>query len=430
MLPWPITKTRSEIAMAMVSWATHRIGERVLAAVLLGVGIILWLSNRTESLEFLNALYLGMGEFVTRSEEVIMLLLTALMWPATIYFVHLQRSGEMQPSFASANLQGYGEQVLAERTTRFLSPLHASIWFEVRRAMGRALYVLAGGLALMVGSAVVVAATDNMSMLSVFWAASLCITPLALLVVTNESVMGMKYRGHTSSLSAFEATQPDTVGRSVLLKAGVSTGLTWTGSMIIALAALGSTGFFWDTVWDDAYFELVDAMKTPFDIAVIWIGGLLTGFVVFAVLCATAALLIMSFGYLTPRAEEYKFVGNAVVAAMLVPIGAPALGSFFGWDLLWVGKLGALAWGMFLVGVALLSLMRCAREGHYSTAFLVASVLGWAALLATLWGFAVNTLIDLPQTNLYGYVLLAGLLCVPPASLAWASLSMAALRSQ
>ena len=420
----------ASVAMATLSWATHRIGERVLAAVLLGGGAVFWLSKRTESLEFLNPLTLGMGDFVTRSEGIILLLMTALMWIAAIYFLHLQRSGEMRPSRAAAKLQGFGEQVLAERTTGFLGPLHASLWFELRRAGGRALYVLGGGLVLMLGSGVLVGATEMTSMVNALWVASLCITPLALLLVTNESVLGLRYRGHTSSLSVFEATQPDTVGRNVLMKTGISMGLTWTGSMVVVLAALGCTGYFGGDVWDDAYSELIDAMKVSFDVAVIWLGGLLTALIIFAALCATAALLTMSFGYLIPRAEEHRSVGNALFAGVFIPIMAPILGSLFQWDLIWVGKLGALAWGMSLVVVALLSLWRCARAGHYSVAFLVLVVLSWGGLLAALWGFAVNTSIDLPKTNLYGYILLAGLLCVPPASLAWASLSMAALRSR
>jgi hypothetical protein len=146
--------------------------------------------------------------------------------------------------------------------------------------------------------------------------------------------------------------------------------------------------------------------------------------------CIAFALLLMSAGYVAPRLKEHPVACWVFAVAVAISLALPVAEALTGWKLAGIARACQLLWGVFFIGSTTWSLWRARRERLYSLPWLCCTTGAWALLLAALAGAARYAGAELPDLTPYTTVLVVGLLTIPLASVAWAPLSLAALRHQ
>jgi hypothetical protein len=261
----------------------------------------------------------------------------------------------------------------------------------------------------------------------ILWGASLVITPLALLGATVDGVLGLKYHGADSRLTIYEAIRPVTVRQNIRQKLGMILAITLPGWALIALAALVIAAAF----YGGFFSELRQFLSPSSPHFLLQVSALSIGICILAIAtCIALALLLMSAGYVAPRLKMHPVACWAFAVAVAVSLALPVVESLTGWKLTGIASACQVLWGLFFIGATVSSLWRARREGFYSLPWLCCAGSAWALLLAALAGAAIYTGADIPNLTPYTTVLVAGLLCIPLASVAWAPLSLAALRHQ
>ena len=265
-----------------------------------------------------------------------------------------------------------------------------------------------------------------MQLAFLFWSTTLCLAPLVLLFCTVQAVLGLRYRGQVARLSTFDATQPVAIAEAVRLKLRVVLRITISGSAVLALGALCSAVVIAGG-WEDVDRLLAEVEELYGLLPALWAAS---GLVLLLSLVATAALLTMSLGY----GWEYylKSKGAALVFQLLViaPMLVFVVELISGWDLWYLGDPALSCCGLAMVGATVSSMYRAQRAGFCSLAQMACVVCGWLLILLLVLRLAIVSGVELPSVSLPWLAFLAGLLCVPVASVALAPLSLALARNQ
>ena len=418
----------ASIAIATLAWAARRLAERVVAAVAFGALALWWLAPRVGQLDPLSLLPVALEDAfqITGMEYGVMAGATVLIGGMCLYFIRQQRCGERGGLFRGRGMSAGIDRFTLERTSAFRTPREAQVWFELRRAVPRSLAIVLVGLCTMLAAGLALAGGGELSAVALLWPTSLCLTPLALLFCTVESVLGVKYRGQVALLSVYEATQPVAVAESIRLKLGVILRITLAGFAIFAVGALCGALVFFVSI-DDLGSVLADVADANGLAVALWIG---CGLALFAAVCAAAALWTMSLGYGSSVLADKKAPLAIVTAVLLLPGVIQVIEGLTGWDLRMVTGLCYLVSGGTLIGVTLMGFRSAVRAGFLSMGQSIGALGGWISLLALLLMLALDTGAEIPTLTFQEVVFAVGLLCIPVASVAWAPLSLGAARNQ
>lgn len=310
-----------------------------------------------------------------------------------------------------------------ERTTRFRSPLHAQIWFELRRAWERTLAMICIGLLVLVMATSVLAITSNRSSVAVLLWVWVIAIPFVLSPITLHALLGVRRSGSISWLSLYDATRPISVSASITLKTAAALVLTLAMSIAFAVAALlcGLCAVP-DSVLELAHSILTRMSEHPAQGVYLAVRG----FATLVVVHGTWILAVGSLFYSATRGRRtlYMILGVQVCVSLVIIL--PFLQELTGLELMPLMHLCMLGCGGFLIGATALGLYRAVRLGHLRGYQVVLIVAVWALLL-----FGMRpTFVGLPAFGISVFVLVTGFLCLPVASFAWAPLSLAAARNQ
>jgi hypothetical protein len=268
---------------------------------------------------------------------------------------------------------------------------------------------------------------DAESIMAILWAASVVIAPLALLGVTVNGVLGLKYNGADSGLAIYEAIRPVTVSQNIRQKLALILAITLPGWAVIALGASVSAVLLNPGLLRD----LSQSLSPSSNLFLLRAAGAIAGVGLLATAtCIAFALLLMSAGYVAPRLKEHPVACWVFAVAVAISLALPVAEALTGWKLAGIARACQLLWGVFFIGSTTWSLWRARRERLYSLPWLCCTTGAWALLLAALAGAARYAGAELPDLTPYTTVLVVGLLTIPLASVAWAPLSLAALRHQ
>lgn len=425
MIPFILLATAG---IAMLAWSSTRFVERVIGAILLGFIMFQWFQGRLSVLDSVSVAPLDWASaFRSTPRELMLGLNGALLFSILcILSIRRQRHGDTEPLVGWRDLFSNSFSERLERRTGFTSTRSAQGWFEYRRAGFRgvgitlvAIFMLAIGLSATTGGADLFGGILFYSALSFF--------PLVLVVAVTEAVLGLNYRGHTARLSPYEATLPRTESASILLKLEVALGITLAGwgacgltvlAMIVALdpQILGQ-------LLSESMAKLAD--QTP-NIAM-WIA---IGFALFVATSAATILVVVSLGYFTPRLKTHIVPAVLLTLCAKVPIYLNIIQDRTGNDLQLLFDLSLVGWGVFLVGVTAFSLHKLHQGGHSGKLFILGCTFCWTVLLAMALKLSLDGGFDPFQVRLPVACFAMGLLSIPLASVAWAPLSLAALRHQ
>lgn len=415
--------------VALVAWCTTGRAEREIAATAVCVGA-LWLC--VEAAALLDPLKRGASVRVTSHapdlQTCVILMVGALVAVSLIFLAIRQlRSGGRAPALGGRSFFQVLSRHDGERVDAFYSARHAQWWFDLRRAGSRARAIVLTGLILLLIASWGASEFGGESLMAILWGASVIITPLAVLGGTVDGVLGLNHQGTNSRLAIYEAIRPVTIRHNILQKLGFVLGITLPGWTMFALGALVVDSVFWGGIMRDltAFLSRDDSVA-----ALQMAGFIVAGYVLATATCIAFALLLMSAGYVAPRLKEHPVACWVFAVAVAVSLALPVVEALTGWGLTGVVHACQILWGLFFIGATIRSLWRAGHEGFYTVPWLCCAAVAWALLLAALSGAAIYTGADIPDLTPYTAVLAAGLLCIPLASVAWAPLSLAALRHQ
>lgn len=430
MIPFILLATAG---IAMLAWSSTRFVERVIGAILLGFIMFRWFQGRLSVLDSVSVAPLDWAHAFRSTPMELMLgfggsLLFSLICIASI---RRQRHGDTEPLLGWRDLFSNSFSERLERRAGFTSTREAQGWFEYRRAGFRgvgitlvAIFMLATGLSATASGA------DLLGGL-LFYSA-LFFSPLVLVVAVTEGVLGLDYRGHTSRLSPYEATLPRTESTSVLLKLGVALGITLNGWGAISLATHGIFEAMDPDIPIPSLSKLLAKLVShhPPNIAMWFAMWSVIGFALVIALCAATVLVVVSVGYFLPRIRKHVVWAASLTFCAIVPIPVSIVEDLTGNDLQILFDLWLVVWGVFLVGTTAFSLHKLHQGGHSGRLFILGCTFCWTALLAMTLSLSVDGGFDPFQVRLPVACFTLGLLSIPLASIAWAPLSLAALRHQ
>jgi len=426
MIPFILLATAG---IAMLAWSSTRFVERVLGAILLGFIMLRWFQGRLSVLDSVSIAPLDWASaFRSTPMEILLGLGGALLFSLLcIVSIGRQRHGDTEPLLGWRNLFSNSFSERLERRTGFTSARSAQIWFELRRVGLRgagitlaAIFMMAAGLSAAVSGA------DLLGGL-LFYSA-LFFSPLVLVVAVTEGVLGLNYRGHTPRLSPYEATLPRTESTSILQKLEVALGVTLAGWSAIGLAIL--LGFFAlldPNIPSQSPSHFIADITERHEHLVMWI---VLGFTLFVASSAATVLVIASVGYFLPRIQKHLVWAVSLTFCALVPIPLSIIEDLMGSDLRLLFDLWLVVWGIFLIGVTAISLRDLHRSGHSGILFILVCTFCWALLLAMVLKLYLDGDFDPFHVRLPEACFALGLLSIPLASVAWAPLSLAALRHE
>lgn len=364
---------------------------------------------------------------VSRATHIVMGAGTALCALACVCLVGLHRSGEEAAPLSRLKRALDRLRTTGVRARPFASPGEAQRWFERRRSFRRSLAVVLAGLGAILLGALVYNLSDRSPTGVLFWSSALILTPPVLLACTVEAVSGISYRGTYSYFSIYQATLPISVPDSVRFKFLAALRNVTIGTLVLASAGLCAA-------------STISGGTSALKVGLRYVLGsdrihalLAAGVTLIAsvALCAAFVLLAMSLRYAKTRGSVG--VANRSMLFLAIPI---ALATFFsllaigGWDLEFVRRLSYVASAFALMRTTVVSLRHAVQVGLYRARTLAGIVasggLIMAAPLALLRGPG-DYLLSLPMD---GGVLVLGLLSILIAGVAWAPLTLAALRHQ
>lgn len=426
MLPVILTGTA---LVAVVSWCTTGQAERETAATIVGtvaLGLVI------VAADLLDPLTEGAGVGVvfyapSLLASAVLLAGTLLAIYLCIVGIRLIRSGGRASLLGGRSLFQGSSRGGVEQVEAFRSARHAQWWFDVRRSGNRARAIVLNGLAVMLLASWGATEFGAESIMAILWAASVVIAPLALLGVTVNGVLGLKYNGADSRLAIYEAIRPVTVSQNIRQKLALILAITLPGWAVIALGASVSAVLLNPGLLRD----LSQSLSPSSNLFLLRAAGAIGGVSLLATAtCIAFALLLMSAGYVAPRLKEHPVACWVFAVAVAVSLALPVAEALTGWKLAGIARACQILWGAFFIGSTAWSLWRARRERLYSLPWLCCAAGAWALLLAALAGAARYAGAELPDLTPYTTVLVVGLLTIPLASVAWAPLSLAALRHQ
>lgn len=415
--------------VALMSWCTTGQAEREIAATIVCSGG-LWLS--IESGGLLDPLSEESGNsflFHAPGLPACAVLLVGSLFATSlcILSVRLLRSGGRASLLGGRSLFQGPSRSGVERFEAFRSARHAQWWFDVRRSGTRARAIVLGGLACMLLSSWGAFLYGDDSLAALLWGLSIGVTPSALLGVTVNSMLGFKNYLYDSRLTIYEAIRPVTVSQNIRQKLVLILTITLPGWAAIALGASVTAAALHPGFLSD----LSQVLSPNSNLFLFKVAGAIGGITILATAtCIVLSLLLMSWGYVVPRLKEHPVVCWVFAVVVAVSLALPVVEALSGWELTGIAHACQLLWGLFFIGATAWSLWRAQREGFYSLPWLCCAAGVWALLLATLAGAARYAGAELPDLTPYTTVLVVGLLTIPLASVAWAPLSLAALRHQ
>ncbi|MBX3178463.1 MAG: hypothetical protein KF886_13970 [Candidatus Hydrogenedentes bacterium] len=425
-LPVVVTAT---LGIALISWGGRGLPERAIAAAGFGGVGLWWLVPRIASVEILSVVEPErlVDNLSLSPAEYGVLGLVATVCPILILLlVRQQRIGVAGGLLEDTGVSGAVDRPMSSGVRAFRSPEDAQSWFEYRRTARRSLFVLAVGLGVMVLSALSILTGGLMLPVVVIWSTSLCLTPLALLFCTVEAVLGVRYRGHVARLSVFDATQPVAIRDAVRLKLGVIVRVMLGSCAVLMLGAVCCVVVLMED--GDGIGPLIAEIEDANGLLVaLWS---ICALILVLPVVAMAALLTMSLGYGGDYLREKQGPVLVFLLVLIAPMKTHMVENLTGWNLQVLSVLCLYAAGLSLVGVTMLSVRRAERAGHCGPWQLIGIAVGWALLLAFVFRLAIMSGVEIPQLPLPWLVFLAGLLCIPIASVALAPLSLAAARHQ
>lgn len=324
------------------------------------------------------------------------------------------------------------ERVAGElvRATPFSTALQAQLWMEWRRILGfwpltAVVLVLAVGLS---------AVTSWWGLPEQFyiliWIMVLLICPVMLLVGGAAAVSGMDLRRGACRLSVFDATQPLPPGEYVRLKVAVL--LASTFACLLVMGAVAACAWY---LLPPATFDGLGK------VARLWhklvqaggeVGLLLAFAAVMLVSARTLALITLAGHYALNNAERKgAALTSAAIGALVTYVLLALVDITSTWDFAPVWKVTGWAVGVVLLVKTVRGLWCAWRQRLLAWAPLVVDGLVWLVFLcAVCWLAGVARGAGFPVANIHVLVFLAGLVCVPLGSGAWAPLALAARRSQ
>jgi len=415
--------------LATISWSTSRVLERLVAAALaIGIGAY-WMSPRLGNLDPLWSTQSDFDRAVSFSalEVAAQFAGVLLAFVVLAVLIDRQRHGATEALLNWRSALHLPSWMDPERLKGFRSPRHAQLWFDLRRTSVRAIAIVCVSLLAFMAAALLAAESGDGSLVALMGVAMFQLVPLALLVATVEGMLGLKMRGQQLRLSVFEATLPVTVPGSIGLKLALCTVISLASW---AVFAMGST-LIAALLEGGLQNNLRDLLDLGYSISqlelMLWGAAVVGGF---AIACPSAVLLFMSLGYAMPQLRDYKAFILPIGLCAFATINLPVFGKLTGWDVTVAGNMLLVCWGLFFVAIALLSLRFALRKRYLGRGLILGVLVLWGGLLSTVFALVWYAGGNFGNLSPYIAVLLAGLLCLPVATMAWAPMTLAALRHQ
>jgi len=426
MIPFILLATAG---IAMLAWSSTRFVERIIGAIVLGFIALRWFQGRLSVLDSVSVAPLDWASaFRSTPMELLLGLGGALLFSLLcIVFVRRQRHGDTEPLLGWRDLFSNSFSERLERRTGFAGARNAQLWFELRRVGFRgvaitlvAIFMLAAGVSV---------AESGVDLLGgLLFHSALFFSPLVLVIAVTEGVLGLNYRGHTPRLSPYEATLPRTESTSIYLKLEVALGVTLAGWCAIGFAVLlGFLATLDPSIPGQSPSRLIADFAELSTSPAMWIAF---GFALFVATSAAVVLLVVSVGYFLPRIQEHVVWTASLKIFALVPLLLSIIKDRTGHDLQLLFDLWFVLCGVFLVGITVFSLHKLHLLGHSGRLFILGCTFCWTILLAMALKLSVDGGFDPFQVRLPVASIALGLLSIPLASVAWAPLSLAALRHQ
>ena len=426
MLPFLLTVSA---CLAMTTWSTTRVGERAVVTVGMAFVLAFWLRPRLVLMDPLAAEPQSLRYIMefTLLENGILAMVTAIAIGLTIFFVRNQRCGESHSVVGERASRMYQNREIRERRHPFSSGVRAQAWFEWRRVRGRAMAAVFTGLASMVFFTWLLGDDREGEAFGALWSIYLY-AMLALILLVTEGVLGMKYRAKVLRLSVYEATQPISVGNSIVLKLGVTAGVALVSSVVLFFGGVCCAAVLMSI--DDVERAMTTAQELSWAETYSGVGYGFAALVAYLLTCLTAILLAMSLGYSAPWIEKHRALPVFGTLFILFPMFLRAVEALLKWDLRFLEEAYLLAWGILLIAATLFSMRAVIRMGIYRPTPVAKIVALWVVCVVLLGRQVVQHNPALSSLSMYAVIFVCGLCCIPIGSLAWASLSLAAQRNQ
>ncbi len=429
MLPFLLTVSA---CLAMATWSTTGFGER--AVVTIAMAFVLAVVFRPILLAMdpwaTEPDTRGYGMEYTPLENGVMAVVAAIAIGVTIFFVRKQRCGDYHSVVGERMSRVYQDRESGERRHPFSSGVRAQIWFELRRVRVRALAAVFTGLASMAFFTWLLN-DDRDGVAFGALGAIHCFAMLALILLVTEGVLGMKYRAKVLRLSVYEATQPLSVGSSIVLKLGVILSVAAVGSVVLLLGGIccASVLISIDGI-ERAMTRMVELSWTEISVVGYGFAALVAYLLAYLLACLTAILLAMSLGYSAPWIEKHRALPVFGTLFILFPMFLRVVEALLKWDLRYLEEAYLLAWGVLLIAATLFGMRAVLRMGIYGPTPVTIIVVLWVVCVVLLGRQVLQHNPAFVSLSVYAVVFVCGLCCIPIGSLAWAPLALAAQRNQ
>jgi hypothetical protein len=259
------------------------------------------------------------------------------------------------------------------------------------------------------------------------WACGVVLTPLAIICGTVDAVLGMEVKGTVPRLALYEATCPITVGQSIRQKFATVMEVALATLAVFATAAVVVIETFLGGLVSD-FFVLASENRT---IALMQVAGcLLAVAAAGATVCATLTLLLMGFAYAGSWVKGHPGVVCVGGCAVFVSAALPVAQEIFSWNIGGLIAAVQVAWGAFLVIATLGSLRYATRARLFSGLWSPSLAGAWCFLVIAVVAMALFSGANTEDLSIYNIILLVGVACVPLGGIAWAPMSLSALRHQ